>query len=1422
MFEFPSVSTAGSGVWNLVPDSSPALYRTLGPNGANDAYSAWADSLATNSLPNYAFDLNPATTWMSAPALYNNVQDAASPASLFVSLPLRIVPIGYTLQALPSGASANNSAPSKFVLYGSSDYGVTWEIVHTITEAVAWSAEETRYYPTNTINALGKSYSSFKLTLLRTFATVGAPSAVSIALLKIEANMASPKTTVSLKQIRDLLGIPGSQPVSISQLNRSSLFVPNNLDTITVPTSGSLSLSKFENIKGNGVSTAFALLNYDASVFPFMLSKQNDNVLESWPNIGTLSTSMNATAFGNEGPRLINDANGSSVYMSNSTMACFSIPTLSWDLSTGKGCTVSAVVRFTDVSQPTTTIPIVVFGVHESLSIGLVRSVTNNLTANVVIDHTQAIPITLSVSAPAGLTDTAWHVVVISLSVGNPTSSLTIYIDGALVGTSSTSGVFTNRTTNANSIGRMAGTFMQGYVRQVLAWNEGMAVERVRGLSRGLMNRWRVGNVSSYDWVVHFKELQSGFGTGPLLVLNSTVPEDTEYVLARVSESPALDGTPVMNSIIKDEKLQDIKGGFTLTFEIKIDPSSTGGFLFAFLGATSGAVVPSGGVVSQQGSLVIAFRVSSATPSTQGLYVIDNTGTEVASIPSSTAVGQPNHLSGTWQTVKITYRDYALATLDIEWGGVVRTVNMNGIQTALVVQFVDQFNLWRTAGTTGNNWGFGAYVGPNQGFLGASIRRVQLEYEQNEVYLYPGKQYGSLHYPRWNNATPIDRNVPTNNIVVDQRNQISGISGSNVTSGMNNPSFWSQTPFGYWFVPATTIVYEFDIRDAGAYYLNIRYFATDGGTDSFNWTRSFEPVPIHLSPPTSTTQIRSLGLGVHKLPIGKINYRFARRENTGFASVQLVNVGNMWFPGDSLGLQAYYAADQGVTAVSNLVSQWNDLSGNDRHFTQATTLSRPLWNWNRDQKRTIYFNNAQSVTQQWSMTSTIKDVTAFTVGFTLRTEGFKAPANSPNSHLMTTSSTDTSAASLLIFHPGGSRTIQVNVNGISLAFATKGFADGQIHSIVFTGSMFQGTATFTLYFDGIRYITTANNVTYSSFAFSKVTLGAPANDPTLYYPGGVSAFVMYERAFSLTEVQQMESYLTHYWRFIFTNYLELTHPYKSAIATWEKVGALYDLSASAKSACVAIYGFKRYFLEYTGPTVTVRRSDNATSDFYANTIGTLGTATNGTGESITSWLGTSTGYVTQWYDQSGRGKHVTQTTVSKQPVIVGTSTGDVAVYLSGSQQLAGPNVFDTNTVINMHMVTATREIVRSGSLLLSLNGSDVSIARFAYHAPYSSGTWYFDAGNSSTQRAFGGATTLGAKTIFSGFKSSTDGRNGFRNNSGTRSLSTLGAIASATVSGGLLLNATSNTNHYMYAIAVFSTSLKDTPDEALLERVNIL
>lgn len=95
-----------------------------------------------------------------------------------------------------------------------------------------------------------------------------------------------------------------------------------------------------------------------------------------------------------------------------------------------------------------------------------------------------------------------------------------------------------------------------------------------------------------------------------------------------------------------------------------------------------------------------------------------------------------------------------------------------------------------------------------------------------------------------------------------------------------------------------------------------------------------------------------------------------------------------------------------------------------------------------------------------------------------------------------------------------------------------------------------------------------------------------------------------------------------------------------------------QLSSAGQSAMVGLYSLRALSSTYFGPVINVRRvSDNSTSDFYANSTGTLGQSINGTGTTITTWLNSSTGYITQWYDQSGMGNNASQSKNGSQPTI---------------------------------------------------------------------------------------------------------------------------------------------------------------------------
>jgi hypothetical protein len=103
------------------------------------------------------------------------------------------------------------------------------------------------------------------------------------------------------------------------------------------------------------------------------------------------------------------------------------------------------------------------------------------------------------------------------------------------------------------------------------------------------------------------------------------------------------------------------------------------------------------------------------------------------------------------------------------------------------------------------------------------------------------------------------------------------------------------------------------------------------------------------------------------------------------------------------------------------------------------------------------------------------------------------------------------------------------------------------------------------------------------------------------------------------------------------------------------------------------YGLRRLRRLYTGFCIRVKRSsDNAQLDIGFDSQGNLDIL------ALLAFVGTGSGFVTIWYDQSGNGRNATQTTAANQPQIVAngvlqTEGGKPAVLFDGADDgLASP------------------------------------------------------------------------------------------------------------------------------------------------------
>jgi hypothetical protein len=256
------------------------------------------------------------------------------------------------------------------------------------------------------------------------------------------------------------------------------------------------------------------------------------------------------------------------------------------------------------------------------------------------------------------------------------------------------------------------------------------------------------------------------------------------------------------------------------------------------------------------------------------------------------------------------------------------------------------------------------------------------------------------------------------------------------------------------------------------------------------------------------------------------------------------------------------------------------------------------------------------------------------------------------------------------------------------------------------------------------------------------------------------------------------------------------------------------ISSASKETCVAAYSLRQVTSTYSGAVVRLRRpSDALEQDFTAAQFdaGDVGT-----------WAGIETVTVTTLYDQSGGGNHLVQATVVNQPelrltdrAIRFTQNGGVAKNLVRTW-----NVFGAGIVSQMHMVSATREVTRGNSDLLYF--TQTGATRFQVHPPFSDGTWYWDVGGTttSTGRAFGATSVLGATSIMSAHKDPTTGLSGFRLNGGT-TFSSTGSSSTITATGIRLGGVTLAAVIDLYEWTIFSTRLPSADEIALENNVQM-
>jgi len=122
------------------------------------------------------------------------------------------------------------------------------------------------------------------------------------------------------------------------------------------------------------------------------------------------------------------------------------------------------------------------------------------------------------------------------------------------------------------------------------------------------------------------------------------------------------------------------------------------------------------------------------------------------------------------------------------------------------------------------------------------------------------------------------------------------------------------------------------------------------------------------------------------------------------------------------------------------------------------------------------------------------------------------------------------------------------------------------------------------------------------------------------------------------------------------------------------------------------------------------------ADFYADERGNLLTAPV-TGTTLQNWLGGATGYVTTWYDQSGRGNHAIQNTAANQPIIQRATKGPgYMVNFNGSSQfvtLSTSYDFLNQTNLTLNTVVLRTATKAGTNYVFGTNSASVIYQRIA-------------------------------------------------------------------------------------------------------------
>lgn len=328
-----------------------------------------------------------------------------------------------------------------------------------------------------------------------------------------------------------------------------------------------------------------------------------------------------------------------------------------------------------------------------------------------------------------------------------------------------------------------------------------------------------------------------------------------------------------------------------------------------------------------------------------------------------------------------------------------------------------------------------------------------------------------------------------------------------------------------------------------------------------------------------------------------------------------------------------------VGSGTGYVVTWYDQSGLGHNFSQSTTTKQPVIFDTGVYTKEILFDGVDDQILTSASCSAVSALSAVWAGHN------RIGASSNSENVLVTGSSEAIVSSNYT-----SGTYTSNYMGLYAACTTTSISH-------FNGSLSSDTDVYAVRWDRSQgAVTTENTFLKNGVAVSSVAVaGSQVSGnftANVWYLGGstgsynrlaIKSLVLYEAAVSNTTIANISTALT---------------PTPNTLGFDSYTTGLWGL-----------YSLRKQLTSYSGSAIRVRRSSDSTEQDIGFTAGNLlDTA------SLLSFAGSGSAYVKTWYDQSGGGKNLSQTTAANQPRIVNAGVLDVGVVFDGSNDImSSPN-----------------------------------------------------------------------------------------------------------------------------------------------------